>query len=382
MEKRIAMKFRMLLAALAAFAPVAAPLPAWAQSAPVTDCPGRDTPFTAQSPLIDILLSPPARAALEGAFAMNFDSMPPIVASTTPPSFAAILTVREAAGWVGKPMEVVAAADAALRQIPVTDADRVARCARYDNDAVQFTFTGDGPKILLFEKINGFRDAPSVDAAHAALTQMAAREGWQMVSTQSGGAINAETLGQFDAIIWNNISGDVLSLSQREALRDFVEGGGGFVAVHGSAGDPAYFWDWYVDTLIGARFAGHPREPQFQEARVVVEGTDHPAAADLPAEWVMRDEWYSFKNNPRDSGARIIARLDESTYLPTAGRPDMIPMGEDHPIAWSRIVGRGRMFYSAIGHLPETYAQPNYVAMLEDGIHWAARMDGDGPNAD
>jgi type 1 glutamine amidotransferase len=332
-------------------------------------------------PLVDILLNPQARAVLEDVFETDFNTMPATIASTTPPSFAAILTVREAAGWVRKPPELVALVDAGIRNIPVTDADRVARCARYDNDVPQFDLSGDGPKILLFEKINGFRDVPSVDAAHAALMGIAEREGWQMVPTQSGGAINAETLSQFDAIIWNNISGDVLSLSQREALRDFVEGGGGFVAVHGSAGDPVYFWDWYVDTLIGARFAGHPMDPQFQDARVVVEGTDHPAAADLPAEWVMRDEWYSFRNNPRDSGARIIARLDESTYLPTAGRPDMTPMGEDHPIAWSRIVGKGRMFYSAIGHMPETYVQPNYVAMLEDAVAWAARID-DSPAED
>lgn len=372
------MKFGIIIAAVAALLPV----PALAQQVPVTDCPMRDMPFSAASPLIDILLNPQARAALETAFEADFDTYPSIVSSTTPPSFGAILTVREAAGWGRLPPEVVGLADVALREIPVTDADRVARCARYDNDVPQFNLADDRPAILLFEKINGFRDGPSVDAAHAALTAMATREGWQMVTTHSGGAINAATLAQFDAIVWNNVSGDVLTLSQRQALRDFVEGGGGFVAVHGSAGDPVYFWDWYADTLIGARFAGHPTDPQFQDARVVVEGVDHPAAANIPAEWVMRDEWYAFRTNPRDSGSRIIARLDESTYLPTAGRPDGIAMGEDHPIAWSRIVGRGRMFYSAIGHMPETYANPIYVAMLEDAIAWAARIDGAGPNAD
>lgn len=371
------MKSVYLIAALAAVLPA----PLLAQSAPVTDCPGRDVPFSAGMPLVDILLNAEARAVLEREFQTDFSTMPPIVSSTTPPTFAAILTVREAAGWVGKPLDVVAAVDAGLRGIPVTDADRAARCARYDNDVPQFEFSGDGPKILMFEKINGFRDGPSVDAAHAAMMEMAARQGWQVVATQSGGAINAETLSQFDAIIWNNVSGDVLTLSQRQALRNFVEGGGGFVAMHGSAGDPAYFWDWFVDTLIGARFAGHPNDPQFQDARVVVEGVDHPAAANIPAEWVMRDEWYSFRTNPRDSGARIIARLDESTYQPLAGNRG-IAMGEDHPIAWSKIVGKGRMFYSAIGHLPETYSHPNYVAMLEDGIAWAARTDGEGPDAD
>ena len=46
-------------------------------------------------------------------------------------------------------------------------------------------------------------------------------------------------------------------------------------------------------------------------------------------------------------------------------------MGDDHPIAWTRQIGAGRMFYSAIGHLPATYSEPNYVAMLQDAVEWA-----------
>lgn len=349
--------------------------PSIAQKSTVIDCPMLNTPFSVHSPLIDILLSPAAKAAVETGLGTSFDTAPGSFLSTEAPSFAAILTVREAAGWAGKGPESVERADVALRKVQVTEADRIARCARYDNDVPEFAFSGDGAKILLFEKINGFRDIPSVDAAHQALLSLAEREGWQMVATESGGAFTAETLAQFDAVIWNNISGDVLTFSQRQAMRDYIEGGGGFIGIHGTAGDPVYFWDWYADTLIGARFAGHPRNPQFQDARVVIDDPSHPAAADIPAEWTMRDEWYAFKSNPRDSGSRIIATLDESSYQPTAGMPIDISMGEDHPIAWSRIIGKGRMFYSAIGHLPETYSHPDYVAMLEDGIAWAARLE-------
>ena len=47
-------------------------------------------------------------------------------------------------------------------------------------------------------------------------------------------------------------------------------------------------------------------------------------------------------------------------------------MGADHPLAWTNCIGKGRMFYSAIGHMPETYSQPQHVAMLEAAIGWAA----------
>lgn len=348
-------------------------MPAAAEA--VTDCPLRDAPFSASTPLIDILLSPAARAVVEEELGTSFNSAPPRFAGTEPPTFAAILTLKEFSGFAQQPAEAVDRAIAALENLPVTDADKIVRCARYDNDVPQLDVPDGRPKILVFEKINGFKDVPSVDAAHAALTDMASRNSWTMVFSEKGGAMSAEFLGQFDAVIWNNISGDVLTLSQRQSLRDFVEGGGGFVGLHGTAGDPVYFWDWYVDTLIGARFAGHPRDPQFQEARVIVEDSDHAAAADLPAEWVMKDEWYSFRTNPRDSGARIIARLDEDSYDLDSSSGRELHMGDDHPIAWSKIIGKGRSFYSAIGHLPETYTHPLYNKMIEDAVAWAARIE-------
>ncbi|WP_052118032.1 ThuA domain-containing protein [Novosphingobium pentaromativorans] len=341
-------------------------------SQPVTDCPLRDEAFSLDSPLIDILLSPRARAVAEQALGLSFENLPAQFAGTQAPSFAAILTIRTAASMLGKRDDAsLTRAEEALHELPVTDADRMARCARYDNDPLDVALPVGPRRILLFEKINGFRDDPSVDAAHQALMRMAGQKGWAMVATDRGGAITPETLSQFDAVIWNNISGDVLTLSQRDALRSYVEGGGGFVAIHGSGGDPVYFWDWYADELLGARFQGHPMKPQYQDARIVTEAEDHPVAADLPREWVMSDEWYSFRNNPRDSGSKIIATLDESTYSPVGYGGQDLRMG-DHPIVWTRNVGKGRMLYSAIGHRPETYDHPVYLTMLEDAVEWAS----------
>jgi type 1 glutamine amidotransferase len=62
--------------------------------------------------------------------------------------------------------------------------------------------------------------------------------------------------------------------------------------------------------------------------------------------------------------------LDEASYHPV-GRGGDLHMG-DHPIAWTNCIGKGRMFYSAIGHLPATYSQPQNVAMLEAAIGWSA----------
>lgn len=355
---------------LACAAVLAALAPVQAMAKPVTDCALRDAPFSADTPLIDLLLSPAARAVLSKAAPGRLDKMPPRFASTTPPTFAAIITLKEAVPFTGIKPEQIAAVDAELRKLPVTAADRVARCARYDNDVPAFTLPAGRPRLLLFEKINGFRDGPSVKAAGEALKAMAERKGWALVTTDKGGAINGKTLSQFDAVIWNNISGDVLTLSQRKALQRYLRRGGGFVGIHGSAGDPTYFWDWYPDKLIGARFSMHPMAPQYQDARIMVNGA-HPLAKGLPQEWTMNDEWYSFRTNPRAAGAQVVLSLDEKSYSPVGPMGIDLRMG-DHPIAWTNCIGKGRSFYSAIGHRPETYAQPQHVALLESAIDWAA----------
>jgi type 1 glutamine amidotransferase/uncharacterized low-complexity protein len=384
----------------------------------VLDCPLRDAPFSADSPLIDLLLSPEAKAIVSRDMGAALDRAPPRFMGTQTPSFAAILTLRKAAGFFGMPADAVDRADGELRKLAVTDADRRARCARYDDDRLEIPAarksadgksaegksadgksadgksaggkSADGksaggksaegksaagaPRLLIFEKINGFKDTPGVEAAHALFVDLARENGWSVTSTEKGGAIRAETLRNFDAVIWNNVSGDVLTLTQRKALQAYLENGGGFLAVHGSAGDPAYFWDWYADTLIGARFAGHPMSPQFQDAKVRLETPSSPLAKGLPAQWTMNDEWYSFTTNPRKAGAKILATLDENTYAPKGVGGQDLRMG-DHPIAWSKCLGKGRMFYSAIGHRPETYSIPEYRTMVKNALAWVSQRE-------
>ena len=343
-----------------------------AENTQQVDCPLRDEPYSINSPLIDVLLKPEAKVAIDREAPTLLQKIPPMFASTTPPSFSSIITLRTLAAFKRSSEEVLLPIDAALKALTITDADRTARCARYDAERPHIDIPKGKPRLLLFEKMTGFRDSPSVEAANAAIRAMAERNGWALVVTDKGGAITSDILKKFDAVIWNNVSGDVLTLTQRRAFQNYIEHGGGFVGFHGSAGDPVYFWDWYVDTLIGARFLGHPLSPQFQDARINIEGNS-AIGRNLTPGWTMNDEWYSFKSSPRASGAHVIATLDESTYSPKGMGGQELRMG-DHPIAWTNCVGNGRVFYSAIGHRPEGYAEPHYVALLEQATIWAAGM--------
>ena len=343
-----------------------------AAAEPLLDCPLRDAPFSVDMALIDALLSPAASAAINEQMPDLFAGLPAIMKKTETPSFAAIMSVRGLANMKRQPEENILALDKKLRQLTVTDKDRRARCARYDNDVPALATDSATVNILVFNKINGFDHGPSVGAATAALQAIAKAKGWSVAVTDKGGAFNTETLDRFDVVVWNNISGDALTLSQRAAFKQYIEQGGGFLGIHGSGGDPIYFWNWYADTLLGARFIGHPMEPQFQDAGIAVENTASGIGASLKPGWSMKDEWYSFAKSPRGKAVTVVAILDESTYSPKGMFGQDLHMGEDHPIAWSRCVKNGRAFYTAIGHRPEVYSVKENITLLTDALAWAA----------
>jgi type 1 glutamine amidotransferase len=227
------------------------------------------------------------------------------------------------------------------------------------------------PAILIFSKTNGFRHEEAIPAANALFASMAKTQGWGYFQTENGATFSPAILARFDAVIFNNVSGDVLTPEQRAALKAFVERGGGFVGVHGAGGDMRYAWDWYVSDLIGARFIGHPMNPQFQKATVITENNNHPATTGLPQSYSRIDEWYSFDASPRKAGVTVLATIDETSYSPKGLFGESLAMGKDHPIVWSHCVGAGRVLYSAMGHQAAAYREPGYRAMLGGAVRWA-----------
>jgi len=224
------------------------------------------------------------------------------------------------------------------------------------------------PSVLIFGKTNGFRDDDQNKAANAALTDLVVKQGGNAFVTENAAVFNVKQLKKFDVILLNSISGNVFLPEQRNAFRQWLEGGGGVVALHGSGGDHEYDWRWYVEVMLGAQFIGHTYKPQFQSGVIRIQDTAHPTMLGLPAEWQRTEEWYAFDRVPSEYHTHILAVLDESTYQPP---PNQI-MGT-HPLVWTRCIGKGRVFFSALGHKAETYSEPLHLKMIDNAISWAAR---------
>jgi uncharacterized protein len=226
--------------------------------------------------------------------------------------------------------------------------------------------------VLVFSKTNGFRHEEGIAAGTRALQSIAHNHGWDLFATENGAVFSADILADFDTVVFLNTTGDTLSSAQQKAFQRWLEAGGGWVGIHAAGDDSHAAWGWYVQTLIGAKFTAHIMGPQFQRATVVTESMGHPAVERLPNIWQHTEEWYSWEQTPRVNGFNILAVLDEDSYSPVQnflGRQRDLRM-RDHPVVWSRCVGKGRALYSALGHKAEAFASPEHLLLLEDALRW------------
>jgi uncharacterized protein len=146
----------------------------------------------------------------------------------------------------------------------------------------------------------------------------------------------------------------------RQAIFQHVHDGAGFIGVH-SATDTWYAVPEYRG-LIGGVFDGHPWH---RRVTVVVEDRTHPATRHLGAAFDITDEIYQFRDWSRER-VHVLLRLDpRSVDVGRGKRPD-----GDYALAWTRHHGKGRVFYTALGHEPAVWADERFRAHLLGAIEW------------
>jgi hypothetical protein len=237
----------------------------------------------------------------------------------------------------------------------------------------------ESPAVLLFSKTNGFRHKEGIPGGNRVLTQIARNRGWGVYATENGAIFNENDLQRFDVVVFQNASGDMLSVEQERAFQRWLESGGGWLGTH-AAGDGSHSdWPWYVENLLGAEFTAHILDPQFQVATVLMEG-EHPVNRGVPNAWNHEEEWYSWRASPRGQGFTILATVDEGSYTPVQkffNRENDLRMG-DHPVVWSNCIGLGRSVYAAMGHKAEAFDNPHYRGLLENALAWLMGLEESG----
>jgi type 1 glutamine amidotransferase len=242
----------------------------------------------------------------------------------------------------------------------------------YETEQPNIDFSKDQPAILLFSKSTGYRHSTSINASKLIFEELAKRNNWYLYQTEEGGVFNAEQLGKFATVIFNNSTGEVINADQKKVLEDYVMNGGSLMGIHG-AGDDSHHWDWYEQNLLGVKFSHHPLNPQLQETEVKLEAaSDTILVKDLPFQWTHTDEWYVFFENPRSKGFNIIYTIDGDKIIPNGNMLWMTDknfgMGKDHPVAWHKSTGKGKTFYTSMGHDEFAWKQEPFIRLIENAI--------------
>lgn len=147
-----------------------------------------------------------------------------------------------------------------------------------------------------------------------------------------------------------------LTKEQTSVLVAAVRGGVGLGGIHGGMGD-AFRGNLDYEWMVGGHFVGHPHVGDYT-VRVI--DPFHPVTTGLPPSFAYRSEQYYLLTDP------AVQVLADTSYHHDE---QVVTM----PVAWVRRWGRGRVFYSALGHDPAEFtAHPAAMDLTLRGLRWAA----------
>ena len=232
-------------------------------------------------------------------------------------------------------------------------------------------------KLLVFDRQGIYNGKPygghgSIPHANLAVQLMGAKTGaFTATLSSEPGAISAANLQQYDAVYLNNTVGDIFDTPEmRAAFVAFVARGGGVIGNHGtSVASPQ--WTEFGE-ILGASGASH-REPT-EKATINIEDPSNPivrAFDGKPFEYV--DEHYRLGPPYSRDKVRVLMSLDPNLTDMMQGRcaGQCLRDDNDYPVAWIRQHGKGRVFYTTLGHNPDPFWDPRMLAMFLAGTQYA-----------
>lgn len=181
---------------------------------------------------------------------------------------------------------------------------------------------------------------------------------------------NAKNLSNFDAVFFFT-GGDLeMDAQQKADLLSFVhDDGKGFIAVH-SAAITFTKWPEYVD-MVGGTYDEHPWGTF--DAPIIVEDPTFPGMQQWPHAFTLHDEIYQMKDFSRDK-VHVLMRLDASKL--DLANPKVHRTDRDFAVTWVKMYGKGRVYYSTLGHPEDNWDDPRLQQMYVEAIEWAMRMVG------
>jgi len=231
-------------------------------------------------------------------------------------------------------------------------------------------------KLLYFTRSVGYehsvvsRKGGQPSHSERILGELGKKVGFELECTEDGGVFDGN-LDTYDAIALYNC-GDMTQPNERnnppmtpkgaQRLLEAVAAGKPLVAIHSACywGDkPGPEFQRCV-AMVGAQFVSHGEQ---QESTMKVTAAGFPGLKGVPGSFRLLDEWYAMKNFAKDMHV-ILAEDSEGMKGEMYQRPPF-------PSTWARRQGKGRVFYTAMGHREDVWTNRTFQQILLGGIAWA-----------
>lgn len=176
--------------------------------------------------------------------------------------------------------------------------------------------------------------------------------------------MTATALQNYDGVVFAGTTGD-LPLPSREVFLNWIKSGKAFVGIH-SATDTFKGYQPFIE-MIGGEFKAHG--PQLK-VELINEDSKHAATKDFDKTTEIFDEIYVFKDF-QQSSVRVLLSLNKN---PNKDDKENFEKEGFYPIAWCREYGKGRVFYTALGHREDVLESEMFKKHLLGGILWALKQ--------
>jgi type 1 glutamine amidotransferase len=243
---------------------------------------------------------------------------------------------------------------------------------------------GSPKKILFYTKSAGFphpvvtRKDGKPALAERILTEIGKEHGFEVVASKDGTLFDPDRIGEWDAFAFettgvlttpgnNPQEGPPMSEDGKKAFLDAIRSGKGFVGMHCATDtfhSPKDRLDPYIE-MIGAEFIRHGAQ---QKARIEVVDSSFPGSQPFGTSFELMEEWYALKNFQDDLHV-IFVQNTESMEKTKGG--NVVYDRPNFPETWARMHGKGRVFYTSMGHREDVWENPLYQGLLIGALNWA-----------
>jgi hypothetical protein len=229
-----------------------------------------------------------------------------------------------------------------------------------------YSRTARNGKLLYMTLAKGYRHR-SVAISQQIVKEMGEKSGaFDATLTEDVGAFTKENLKSYDAVMFYTTGELPMTDEEKNAFADFIRSGHGFVGVH-SATDTFYTWGTYGE-LTGGWFNNHPWHEM-----VTIDVVDPKSSlvSFLGDSFQINDEIYQISDFKAET-SHLLLQLDPKSV--NTQKEDARIRYYGWPVAWTRMFGKGRVYYNSLGHEEAVWKDPRYQEMLLNGIRWVMRQ--------